>query len=306
LQRFAIDGGERKREYAQHGSERAKGISEVAVKVPGSESKYFMKTTLFITLAAAAMIASLRAQTNLPSVVCPDPVTAECAGSNGTPVSLTVLVSPAGSNALSVVWSVDGASYQTNDVAGGGTNSAPVAVDFTATFGFGSHDVAITVTDSQTNTVTCTNTVDVVDTTPPVISDLKATPSTLWPPDHTMRCVKLTLAASDTCGGSVTSRVVSVTSNEAQRGNGDGNTCPDWALVEGKMKVYLRAERSGRGHGRVYTITVETTDASGNASTATVNVCVPHDQGHKVVVPPPKPKPQKPTKESKKGKGPKK
>lgn len=253
-----------------------------------------MKITLLVSLAAAAMIASVRAQTNLPTVVCPGTVTAECAGSNGTPVSLTVLVSDVESNALSVVWSVDGTSYQTNDLAEG-TTGVPVAVNFTAMFGLGPHDVAITVTDSQTNSVICTNSVEVVDTTPPAIQSLTATPNTLWPPDHTMRCIKLTLSATDTCGG-VSNRVVSVTSNELQNGIGDGNTCVDWALVPGKMKVYLRAERSGRGHGRIYTITVESADAAGNASTATVNVYVPHDQGHK---PPQKPQPIKQPKKPK-------
>jgi len=138
-----------------------------------------------------------------------------------------------------------------------------------------------------------------VDTTPPAIQNLKATPNTLWPPDHTMRCIRLTLAASDACGGSITSRVVSVTSNEPQRGGGSGNTCPDWTLVDGKLKVYVRAERSGRGRGRIYTITVESADATGNASTNTVNVFVPHDQGHKVVCPPQKPKPIKQPKKPK-------
>ena len=250
-----------------------------------------MKFSLFVGVAVAGTILSLRAQTNLPVVVCPGPVTAECAGTNGTPVDLTVMVSDVASNALSVVWSIDGTSYQTNDLAAG-TTGAPVPVNFTGMFGTGSHEVAISVTDSQTNSVICTNTVDVVDTTPPVIKSLKATPNTLWPPDHTMRCIQISLCATDMCGGSITSRVVSVTSNEPQNCKGDGNTPVDWCLVQGKLKVYLRAERSGPGHGRIYTITVGAADATGNASTASVNVCVPHDQGHKVVPPPPKQKPK--------------
>jgi hypothetical protein len=258
----------------------------------------FMKSTLLAAAAAALMIASLRAQSNSPVVVCPGPLIAECAGSNGTPVALTVLVSDIESNALSVVWSVDGTAYQTNDLAEG-TTAVPVAVDFAATFGLGSHDVVVSVTDSETNSVICTNAIEVVDTTPPVIRCLKATPNMLWPPNHRMQCVRLTVVATDTCGGSVTSRVVSVTSNEPQRGGGDGNTCPDWALVPGKLKVYLRAERSGRGRGRTYSIKVECADATGNATNATVNVFVPHDQRKKNVSPPQKREPHKQPKKPK-------
>jgi hypothetical protein len=38
--------------------------------------------------------------------------------------------------------------------------------------------------------------------------------------------------------------------------------------------VLLRAERSGLGSGRLYTLTVRCTDASGNASTAIGTVTV--------------------------------
>jgi hypothetical protein len=43
----------------------------------------------------------------------------------------------------------------------------------------------------------------------------------------------------------------------------------------------LRAERSGTGSGRVYTITVQCTDAAGNSTTKTVTVTVAHDQAKK-------------------------
>ena len=45
----------------------------------------------------------------------------------------------------------------------------------------------------------------------------------------------------------------------------DGNTAPDWEIVD-SHHVRLRAERSGRGNGRVYTITITCTDGSGNST----------------------------------------
>ena len=40
----------------------------------------------------------------------------------------------------------------------------------------------------------------------------------------------------------------------------------------------LRAERSGTGNGRIYTITYMVTDACGNSTTMQVTVSVPHNQ----------------------------
>ncbi len=79
----------------------------------------------------------------------------------------------------------------------------------------------------------------------------------------------------ETCSSS-TNCQLSVASNEAVNGNGDGNTDPDWVIVDAHH-VQLRAERSGNNSDRVYTITITCT--SGN-STATriVLVTVPHDQ----------------------------
>ena len=42
----------------------------------------------------------------------------------------------------------------------------------------------------------------------------------------------------------------------------------------------LRAERSGQGSGRVYTITYEAKDKSGNATTSSVVVTVPKSQAN--------------------------
>jgi hypothetical protein len=90
--------------------------------------------------------------------------------------------------------------------------------------------------------------------------------------------VTFTVDVSDICDAAPRCQVISITSNEPINGKGDGNTSPDWRIVD-NLHVELRAERSGGGSGRVYTITVRCTDASGNSAVRNVNVTVAHDQG---------------------------
>lgn len=115
------------------------------------------------------------------------------------------------------------------------------------------------------------------DTTPPVIASLATSPASLWPANHKMVSVTVTADATDDTGP-VTTRILSVTSNEPDNGRGDGDTANDIAIT-GPMRVNLRAERSGKGHGRIYTITVEAEDGAGNTSTAVVDVTVAKSQG---------------------------
>jgi len=89
--------------------------------------------------------------------------------------------------------------------------------------------------------------------------------------------VHVEVKASDACS-EVSSKIVSVTSSEPVNGHGDGNTSPDWRIT-GDLTVDLRAERSGPGKGRVYTIKVEISDGAGNKVTRNVTVLVPHDTG---------------------------
>ena len=68
-----------------------------------------------------------------------------------------------------------------------------------------------------------------------------------------------------------------VASSEPVNGLDDGDTAPDWQIVD-EHHVLLRAERSGTGTGRIYTIRVTCTDSAGNATVRTVNVTVPLSQ----------------------------
>lgn len=117
------------------------------------------------------------------------------------------------------------------------------------------------------------------DTVPPTITGVAASPNTLWPPNHKMVPVTVAVSASDNSGTKPSCKITSVASNEPDNGLGDGDTAPDWEIT-GDLIVNLRAERSGNGSGRVYSITTQCTDTSGNKSEPkSVTVTVPHDQG---------------------------
>jgi len=59
----------------------------------------------------------------------------------------------------------------------------------------------------------------------------------------------------------------------------DGASAADWGMT-GPMTAELRADRSGKGNGRVNTVSMQCTDPSTALSAMrTVSVTVPHDQG---------------------------
>jgi hypothetical protein len=142
----------------------------------------------------------------------------------------------------------------------------------------GTYVVTVTATDTAGLTVSCTTSVKVVDKMPPTIVGVAPSQSTLWPPNQKMVPMTLSVDASDNCSV-VQCRVVAVTSSEPETGLND-STAPDWQIT-GPLSVNLRAERSDSGLGRIYTITVECTDAAGNSATKKAMVTVPHDQRRK-------------------------
>jgi len=151
------------------------------------------------------------------------------------------------------------------------SNNAP-----TAGFPVGTTTVTWTAVDTRGNKATRGQVVTITDKTPPTAT-LSLTPAVLWPPNHRMVTITPTLAASDLTGP-VTISGPMVTSNEAVDGLGDGDTSPDW-IVTGTSGIQLRAERSGTGNGRTYTVTYVVTDQHGNSTTVSATVLVPKSQG---------------------------
>lgn len=123
--------------------------------------------------------------------------------------------------------------------------------------------------NSSTKQITASN-------PPPVVMNISASPNSLWPPNHQMVDVTVNYDVTDNCAG--VNCQLTVTSNEPINGLGDGDTSPDWEIVDAHH-VRLRSERSGTGSGRIYTIKITCTDSAGNITVKTVTVSVPKSQG---------------------------
>jgi 6-phosphogluconolactonase len=110
---------------------------------------------------------------------------------------------------------------------------------------------------------------------PPSISGVSMNPTVPWPPNHRMVEVEIDYAASASCPNTC---VLTVSSNEPVSGAGNGKTSPDWEVVD-THHVLLRAERTGNGGDRIYTVTITcSNDSNELSSVRTVVVQVPHDK----------------------------
>src|SRR5258705_6030682 len=88
----------------------------------------------------------------------------------------------------------------------------------------GTHPVTLTVDDGRGGSSSDTLLVTAVDATPPAIQSAAATPPVLSPANHQLVTGSLGVSASDSCGGSVSCRIASVTSNEPLSGD-------DWIIT---------------------------------------------------------------------------
>jgi len=204
--------------------------------------------------------------TTPPTLSCPRATTAECAGPDGALLSLGATASDTCSPTVTVINSRS---------ANGGDGSGIYPLGLTP--------VTFAATDASGNVATCVTNVTVQDTTPPHVT-LTLSSAVLWPPNHRMVPVQAAWQVSDTCDPTAGTILVSATSSEPDDalGTGDGNTTEDLqdaSIGTPDASVLLRAERSGDGPGRVYTLTYAARDASGNTASALGIVTVPHDEG---------------------------
>jgi unsaturated rhamnogalacturonyl hydrolase len=111
------------------------------------------------------------------------------------------------------------------------------------------------------------------DTTPPVVTCSTGDASVLWPPNHRLQTVTLSISASDDSG--VAPKVnVRVFSNEEDPEHDDATT---HSFSAGQSPVWVRRERLSEGDGRVYLFHLRATDAAGNVGFGACTAVVPHD-----------------------------
>lgn len=156
-------------------------------------------------------------------------------------------------------------------------NEVTVMNDAPAVFPPGQTIVTWTAIDACGNFSTCEQVVTVIDTQEPFLQCSVAQPM-LWPPNHGMVNVGLSVVVDDDCDSGLPPTVVVYANEDDDEPTGDGMHSPD-ALDIGPDTLRLRAERKGDGNGRVYLIVVSATDGSGNVGTSTCVVVVPHNRG---------------------------
>lgn len=134
--------------------------------------------------------------------------------------------------------------------------------------------------DDQDNHSEQVQVVSVLDEVPPVIDTLSVSQDQLWPANHKMVPVTVTVSASDNCDAEPQCSITAVSSNEAIEGKDALDKAPD-SDITGPLEVDLRAERYGAAPGREYRIEVTCTDYAGNLTQDYAQVLVPHDMKEK-------------------------
>jgi hypothetical protein len=226
-----------------------------------------------ITMTASDLEAGITSEFSswkLPAMADAGPdQTAEQTSSAGAEVTLDASGSVGSTQGLTFTWREGG------EIIAGPTIDAQVQV----TLNLGVHEIELTVTDAGGGSATDTVIVIVIDTGLPdfTFTQLK---NVLWPVNHQLVLCATVSDVADMCDAAPILDI-QVTSNEPINGPGDGNTDPDYEIVQNGAvwEIWLRAERAGPSTGREYVITATVTDSSGNEVTKGGTVTVPHDQG---------------------------
>jgi hypothetical protein len=149
----------------------------------------------------------------------------------------------------------------------------------------GEHEVDLAVVDETGREGSDETSATVFDATPPVITGISE-PISVWPPKHawaTFDISSFVFSFTDTCDELSLDelQIVRVTSNESAGDTGSGKKAEDFIIAPDGKSVDLLTERRGKGDGRVYTVDINGSDASGNETAESFEVEIRHDQRKK-------------------------
>jgi VCBS repeat-containing protein len=144
--------------------------------------------------------------------------------------------------------------------------------------GVDSFTYAVSDGNGGTDTGTVTITVTPVNDTP--VCGPASGSATTWPPNHNMIPIVSTMSTADVDGDTITISAQSIFQDEPTNGLGDGDTSPDATLDPPQV----RAERSGKGDGRVYVVTLVADDGNGGTCTGSFEIGVPHSQKKPITI----------------------
>lgn len=156
-----------------------------------------------------------------------------------------------------------------------------------ATLPLGTHTLLLRIFDALGEAGEVSVPLTVADTQPPALLAVAGT-AVLFPPNHEMASVRMQVSIADACDPAPVVAFAGAASSEPDDapGRGDGSTTGDIGAPSpapgstADIVLPLRAERAAAGSGRVYEVRFQAGDASGNGSSASATVVVPHDLGH--------------------------
>jgi hypothetical protein len=106
-----------------------------------------------------------------------------------------------------------------------------------------------------------------IDETTPQINLIAASSGSIWPPNNRLVPVDLTVDVTDNIDPSPTVKIIQVSAS-------DPYAVPsDWQIT-GPLSVNLRATQLPKGAQRIYTVSIEGRDASGNSATNAIQIKV--------------------------------
>jgi hypothetical protein len=256
---FSLDNGSSWQAYSSPISIQSEGRNTVLYHSVDKAGNIESNQTIFVHIDKAAPISS-------KSVI-------GTSGNNGwftSDVQVELTATDASSGLATTEYSLDnGHSWNTY------SHAFTVSTEGQNTVLYRSVDQAGNVEPSQSITIN-------IDKTAPTL-ELSLNTNTLFSPNHKMVDIDVKVTSDDLISGINQVKLISITSNQADNGVGDGNTTND---IQGAdygthdTNFQLRAERSGNGD-RIYTITYEVTDNAGNQTTQVATVTVLKDQGNK-------------------------